>query len=184
MIIGRYNKTAIGTLVEHTSGYVMLLHLPKGYRPEQVRDALAEKIYTLPQVLRGSLTWDQGPEMRDWQDVRVAAEIDIYFCDPHAPPEESRCSPAACEEERPERRQAPGYDPRTPRETTLGHDGRSAQPQAVPTLGCREQCSHVATTARIRRSLIETVTELSAPTGARPFSRYRPGEPGACGPVW
>src|SRR5699024_4500932 len=49
-------------------------------------------------------------------------------------------------------RQAPGYEPRTPRETTLGHDGRNAQPQAVPTLGCREQCSHVATTARIRRT--------------------------------
>jgi IS30 family transposase len=71
--------------VERTTGYTMLLHLPDGYRPEQVRDALAAKIQTLPATLRGSLTWDQGPKMRDWKDVAVAADIDIYFCDPHAP---------------------------------------------------------------------------------------------------
>jgi IS30 family transposase len=85
LIIGKRNLTAIGTLVERTTGYTMLLHLPDGYRPEQVRDALAAKIQTLPETLRGSLTWDQGPEMRDWQHVSVAADIDIYFCDPHAP---------------------------------------------------------------------------------------------------
>jgi IS30 family transposase len=85
LIIGKRNLTAIGTLVERTTGYTMLLHLPDGYRPEQVRDALAAKIQTLPATLRGSLTWDQGPEMRDWKDVAVAADIDIYFCDPHAP---------------------------------------------------------------------------------------------------
>jgi IS30 family transposase len=84
-IIGKRNLTAIGTLVERTTGYTMLLHLPNGYRPEQVRDALAAKIQTLLETLRGSLTWDQGPEMRDWQHVSVAADIDIYFCDPHAP---------------------------------------------------------------------------------------------------
>ena len=63
----------------------MLVHLPDGYKPEQVRDALAAKIQTLPDILRASLTWDQGPEMRDWKQVSVAADIDIYFCDPHAP---------------------------------------------------------------------------------------------------
>ena len=57
-----------------------------GYKPEQVRDALAEKIKTLPESLRLSLTWDhQGPEMRDWKKVSVDADIDIYFCDPHSP---------------------------------------------------------------------------------------------------
>jgi transposase, IS30 family len=85
LIIGRRNATAIGTLVERTSGYTMLVHLPNGYTPERVRDALAAKIQTLPEVLRGSLTWDQGPEMRDWKQISVAADIDIYFCDPHAP---------------------------------------------------------------------------------------------------
>ena len=85
LIIGRKNLSAIGTLVERTSNYTMLLHLPDGYTPELVRDALAAKIKTLPEVLRASLTWDQGPEMRDWKQVAVAADIDIFFCDPHAP---------------------------------------------------------------------------------------------------
>ena len=62
----------------------MLLHLPDGYTPEQVVPALAAKIKTLPEAA-GSLTWDQGPEMRDWKQVAVDADIDIYFCDPHAP---------------------------------------------------------------------------------------------------
>jgi transposase, IS30 family len=85
LIIGKANASAIGTLVERTTGYTMLVHLPDGYKPEQVRDALAAKIQTLPAILRASLTWDQGPEMRDWKHVSVAADIDIYFCDPHAP---------------------------------------------------------------------------------------------------
>ncbi|MDQ3609871.1 MAG: IS30 family transposase [Actinomycetota bacterium] len=85
LIIGKRNLTAIGTLVERTTGYTMLVHLPDGYKPEQVRDALATKIQTLPEVLRASLTWDQGPELRDHQQISVAADIDIYFCDPHAP---------------------------------------------------------------------------------------------------
>ena len=85
LIIGKQNQTAIGTLVERTTGYVMLLHLPDGYKPEQVRDALAAKIKTLPDSLRLSLTWDQGPEMRDWKHVSIDADIDIYFCDPHSP---------------------------------------------------------------------------------------------------
>src|SRR4051812_30648901 len=63
----------------------MLLHLPDGYTPELVRDALAAKIKTLPEVLRASLTWDQGPEMGLWKKVAVDADIDIFFCDPHAP---------------------------------------------------------------------------------------------------
>ncbi len=85
LIIGKGNQSAIGTLVERASGYTMLLHLPDGYRPEQVRDALAEKIKTLPDSVRHTLTWDQGPEMRDWKAVSVDADIDIYFCDPHSP---------------------------------------------------------------------------------------------------
>jgi IS30 family transposase len=85
LLIGKRNATAIGTLVERSSGYAMLVHLPDGYRPEQVASALARKVQTLPEALRRSLTWDQGPEMRDWKQVRVDAGIEIYFCDPHAP---------------------------------------------------------------------------------------------------
>ncbi|HEV8056332.1 MAG TPA: IS30 family transposase [Nocardioidaceae bacterium] len=63
----------------------MLVHLPDGYTPELMRDALATKIATLPDVLRASLTWDQGPEMRDWKQVQVASDINVYFADPHSP---------------------------------------------------------------------------------------------------
>jgi IS30 family transposase len=85
LIIGTKNLSAIGTLVERTTNYTMLLHLPDGYTPEKVRDALTAKIQTLPEVLRASLTWDQGPEMVRWKQVAVDADIDIFFCDPHAP---------------------------------------------------------------------------------------------------
>ena len=85
LIIGKRNLTAIGTLVERTTGYTLLVHLPDGYKPEQVCAALAAKIKTVPDSVRHSLTWDQGPEMRDWKTVSVAADIEIYFCDPHAP---------------------------------------------------------------------------------------------------
>jgi IS30 family transposase len=85
LIIGKQNQTAIGTLVERSTGYVMLVHLPDGYKPEQVAPALAAKIRTLPETVRRSLTWDQGPEMRDWKQVRIAADVEIFFCDPHKP---------------------------------------------------------------------------------------------------
>ena len=70
LIIGKQNQTAIGTLVERQTGYAMLLHLPDGQKPEQVRDALAAKIQTLPDSLRLSLTWDQGPP-----DARLEARL-------------------------------------------------------------------------------------------------------------
>jgi IS30 family transposase len=85
LIIGKNNASAIGTLVERSTGLTMLVHLPNGYKPEQFRDPLTAKLKTLPQELRQSLTWDQGTEMRDWKDVAAAAGIDIYFCDPHSP---------------------------------------------------------------------------------------------------
>ena len=50
-----------------------------------VAPAIAAKIQTLPEVVRRSLTWDQGPEMRDWKQVAIAADIEIFFCDPHKP---------------------------------------------------------------------------------------------------
>ena len=78
-------RAAAHTLVERTTNYTMLLHLPDGYTPELVRDALAAKIKTLPEALRASLTWDQSPEMGKWKQVSVDADIDIFFCDPHAP---------------------------------------------------------------------------------------------------
>ena len=55
----------------------MPVHFPDGYKLEQVRDAVTAKIQTIPDILRASLTSDQGPEMRDWQQVSVAADLDI-----------------------------------------------------------------------------------------------------------
>jgi transposase, IS30 family len=85
LLIGKRNATAIATLVERASGFSMLVPLPDGYRPEHVAPALARKVQTLPDALRRSLTWDQGPEMRDWKQVHVDAGIDVFFCDPRAP---------------------------------------------------------------------------------------------------
>ncbi len=85
LLIGKRNATAIGTLVERASGFAMLVPLPDGYKPEHVAPALARKVQTLPQALRRSLTWDQGPEMRDWKEVHVDAGIEVFFCDPHSP---------------------------------------------------------------------------------------------------
>jgi IS30 family transposase len=85
LLIGKANRTAIGTLVERSSGYTMLVALPDGYKPERVAPALATKIQTLPESLRRSLTWDQGPEMRDRKQIHIDAGIDLYFCDPHSP---------------------------------------------------------------------------------------------------
>ncbi len=85
LIIGKANASAIGTLVERSTGFTMLVHLPQGYRAAAMATALSTKILTLPQSLRGSLTWDQGTEMRDWKTVSIAAHIPVYFCDPHSP---------------------------------------------------------------------------------------------------
>ena len=85
LIIGKGNLSAIGTLVERTTNYTMLVHLPDGYKPEQMRDVLAAKIQTLPEALRASPAWDQGTEMRDWKHVALAADIEIFFCDPQSP---------------------------------------------------------------------------------------------------
>ncbi len=79
LMIGKANRTAIATLVERTTGFAMLVALPEGYKPEQVAPALAAKIKTLPEALRRSLTWDQGPAMRDWKQLHVDANIDVYL---------------------------------------------------------------------------------------------------------
>ena len=85
LIIGKGNQSAIGTVVERSTNYTMLVHLPDGYTAEKTRDALTAKIKTLPKALRTTLTWDQGVEMRDWKTATIDADIEIYFCDPHAP---------------------------------------------------------------------------------------------------
>ena len=101
LILG-VESSAIGTLVERTTRFTMLLHLPRmaghgqgprakngpalaGHGAQAVRDAIAASITTLPQQLRRSLTWDQGSEMAQHAQLRIDAGLDIYFCDPQSP---------------------------------------------------------------------------------------------------
>jgi IS30 family transposase len=101
LIIG-LESSAIGTLVERTTRFTMLLHLPRmqghgiepvvkngpalaGHGAEAVRDAIAGVVATLPEQLRRSLTWDQGAELAQHAQLRVDTGLQIYFCDPHSP---------------------------------------------------------------------------------------------------
>lgn len=86
LIIGSTaSKSAIGTLVERTTGYVMLLHLPGDHTARTVADAMIAAINTLPEQLRRSTTWDQGSEMARHREITMATGMPIYFCDPHSP---------------------------------------------------------------------------------------------------
>jgi IS30 family transposase len=100
LILG-LRSSAIGTLVERTSRFTMLLHLPPmdgpdaprvkngpaltGHGAEAVRDAIATAIVTLPEQLRRSLTWDQGAEMAQHAQLRIDTGLQVYFCDPQSP---------------------------------------------------------------------------------------------------
>jgi len=85
LIVGAGHRSAIGTLVERTSRYALLLHLPEGGTAEAVNAAMAEAIGRLPAELTRSVTWDQGTEMSKHLDFTVATGIQVYFCDPHSP---------------------------------------------------------------------------------------------------
>jgi IS30 family transposase len=100
LILG-LDSSAIGTLVERSTRFTLLLHLPRmtdfgqprvkngpalaGHGAEAVRDAIASSIVTLPKQLRRSLTWDQGAEMAQHVQLRIKTGLPIYFCDPHSP---------------------------------------------------------------------------------------------------
>jgi IS30 family transposase len=101
LIIG-LNRSAVGTLVERTSRFTTLLHLPRkdgygtaaavkngpalsGYGSESVRDALAVALTPLPKHLRRSVTWDRGKELARHAELTAATGIRVYFCDPYSP---------------------------------------------------------------------------------------------------
>ena len=85
LIIGKDSASAVGTLVERSTRYVMLLHLDGDHTAETVRTAMTAKIKTLPEHLFRSITWDQGSEMAQHAKFSVDTGVDIYFCDPHSP---------------------------------------------------------------------------------------------------
>jgi len=101
LILG-LNSSAIGTLVERSTRFTMLLHLPRmaghgdgvrekngpalaGHGAQAVRDAIASVITTLPEQLRRSLAWDQGVEMAQHAQLRLDTGLEVYFCDPQSP---------------------------------------------------------------------------------------------------
>ncbi|MGJ0531809.1 IS30 family transposase [Methylocystis sp.] len=101
LILG-LRSSAIGTLVERTTRFTLLLHLPRmaghgetarvkngpalaGHGADAVRDAISRTIVQLPELLRRSLTWDQGAEMAQHPRLRIDTGLSVYFCDPHSP---------------------------------------------------------------------------------------------------
>jgi IS30 family transposase len=84
LIMGRNNASQVATLVERTTGLVMLAKLANK-QAATVAGALTERIATLPEILRGTLTWDRGSEMAAHRQFTIATGIKVYFCDPHAP---------------------------------------------------------------------------------------------------
>ena len=85
LIIGAGGKSAVGTLVERSTRFVLLLHLPVDHTAESVRIAMTERIQTLPTVMRRSMTWDQGREMTQHLQFTLDTDMPVYFCDPHSP---------------------------------------------------------------------------------------------------
>jgi transposase, IS30 family len=85
LITGKNNKSAIGTLIERTTRFVVLLHLPDGHNAQQTRDALITQFSALPGVVRRSLTWDQGGEMGRHHEFSSATGVPVYFCQPGKP---------------------------------------------------------------------------------------------------
>jgi IS30 family transposase len=81
----KVSDSSVGTLVERTTGFVMLLHLPEGHGTLAVQEALVATMLTLDDHLRRSLTWDQGREMTNHREIAAATGLEIYFCDPHSP---------------------------------------------------------------------------------------------------
>jgi IS30 family transposase len=85
LIIGAHGQSAIGTLVERVTGFVLLLHLPADHGAIAVQQVMIDRMAELPDTLRRTLTWDRGTEMANHAQIADATGLDIYFCDPHSP---------------------------------------------------------------------------------------------------
>jgi transposase, IS30 family len=85
LILGTRGASAIGTLVERTTRFTILLHLPEDHTAESVAAAMIEAMSALPAHLRRTITWDRGSEMAHWRDIDLQLQAPVYFCDPHSP---------------------------------------------------------------------------------------------------
>ena len=85
LILGPANRSAVGTLVERSTRFVILLHLPNGHNADEVAAAMIREMSKLPAHLRRSITYDRGTEMVRYADIQLALDLPIYFCDPSSP---------------------------------------------------------------------------------------------------
>ena len=85
LVLGEGGRSAVGTLVERTTRFTLLLHLREGRAATSVEDAMRRAIRTLPRELLRTVTWDQGAEMATHASFTVATGVPIYFCEPHSP---------------------------------------------------------------------------------------------------
>jgi transposase, IS30 family len=84
LIVGP-NNSAIGTLVERSTRFTMLLHLPGNHTADTVATAMIEAMRELPEHLRRTITWDRGSEMAQWRRIHLQLDAPVYFCNPHSP---------------------------------------------------------------------------------------------------
>lgn len=85
LVVGARNQSAIITLVERSTRFVLLRRLPERHDTDSVVPLLVQMIQSLPVAMRKSLTWDQGPEMSSHKMLTVATDMKVFFCDPHSP---------------------------------------------------------------------------------------------------
>lgn len=85
LIVGPASKSAIGTLVERSTRFTILLHLPGRHTADEVADAMIREMKHLPDHLRRSITWDRGSELAHYERIQVALDTTLFFCDPHSP---------------------------------------------------------------------------------------------------
>jgi len=85
LILGKGCKSAIGTIVERSTGYLWLLHLPDGHTAHHVRVAITAQLTGWPDLLRQSLTWDRGKEMSQHKQISIDTGLKVYFANPHSP---------------------------------------------------------------------------------------------------
>jgi IS30 family transposase len=85
LILGTGCTSAIGTLVERSTRFTILLHLPNDHTAESVATAMIEAMSDLPAHLCRTITWDRGSEMAKWREINLQLQAPVYFCDPHSP---------------------------------------------------------------------------------------------------
>jgi hypothetical protein len=182
LIIGKNSCSAIGTLVERSTRYVMLLHLPGDHGAQAVRDALMDTVTTLPSHLAQSLTWDQGGEMGRHDEFTLATDIPVYFCDPASPWQRgsNENTNGLLRQYFPKARTCPSTPPntsaRSPTNSTAAHAKRSAGkplPSACINYSPPDQTDRV-----LQRSLESAHRPLPHPPG--PYlrlTRHRPARP-------